>query len=208
LNSCLCVEEALDSARLDPTRKNQDFISYNLSHEVKIVSLAAAVALECKDVSLYEIGPDFGFSSLHYARLVCEIGRDAKLVTVERKRESVEMAEKLRGRVADFAGDIKFIQRDGVVYLSNHLKDGDLIFSSIPPPNVMNGIMDLLERKSFKLIASYSEEINNRVMRFKGRSIKNLVRSNDRSSIFFEDVLYNRTITWDFSKFGLVLRLA
>ena len=188
------------------SRKNQDFIAYNLSHELKIASLAATVALEYEDANVYEVGPAFGFSSLHYARLVSEKGRDSKLVAIERKSESVEKAEKLRDRATDFAKDIEFIQGDGVIYLNNHLKDGDLVFSSIAPPNVINGIMDLMERKSFNLVASYSEEIDNRVTKFRGRSIENLVRSNDRNAIFFEDVDYNRKITWDFSKFGFVLR--
>jgi len=189
------------------SRKNRDFIAYNLSHELKIASLAAAVALEYEDANVYEIGPAFGFSSLHYARLVSEKGRDAKLVAIERKKESVEKAEKLRGRATDFARDIEFIQGDGVIYLNNHLKDGDFVFASIASPNVINGIMDLLERKSFNLVVSYSEEIDKKVTRFRGRSIENLVRSQDRNAIFFEDVLYNQKITWDFSKFGFVLRL-
>ncbi len=76
--------------------EDRAFIAYNLSHELKIASLAAAVALEQEDANVYEIGPAFGFSSLHYARLVREKVRDAKLVAVERKRECVEMAEKMR----------------------------------------------------------------------------------------------------------------
>ena len=52
---------------------------------------------------MYEIGPAFGFSSLHYTRLVNEKGRDEKLVAVERKREYVEKAEKMRDRAVGFA---------------------------------------------------------------------------------------------------------
>jgi protein-L-isoaspartate O-methyltransferase len=201
------IEDQIDTFKvLSP--KDRDFIAYNLSHELKIASLAAAVALKHEDASVYEIGPAFGFSSLHYARLVSEKGRDAKLVAVERKREYVEKAEKMRGRAVGFAGDIEFIHGDGVVYLNNHLKDGDLVFSSIAPPNVMNGILDLLERKSFNLIASYSEEIENKVMRFRGSSIESIVRSYDRNAIFFQDTLYNRKITWDFSKFVLLSRVS
>jgi len=188
--------------------KDWDFIAYNLSHELKIASMAAAVALENEGANVYEIGPAFGFSSLHFARLVSEKGRDAKLVAIERKRECVEMAEKMRDRSVGFEGDIEFIHGDGVVYLNNHLKDGDLVFSSITPPNVMNGILDLLERKSFNLIVSYSEEINNKVMRFRGSSIESIVRSNNQNAIFFQDTLYNRKISWDFSKFALLSRVS
>ena len=199
------IDDQID-AFLGLSPNDRDFIAYNLSHELKIASLAAAVALENEDASVYEIGPAFGFSSLHYARLVSEKGRDAKLVAVERKREHVEKAEKMRGRAVGFAGDIEFIHGDGVVYLNNHLKDGDLVFSSIAPPNVMNGILDLLERKSFKLIVSYSEEIDNKVTRLRRSSIESIVRSNDRNAIFFPDTQYNRKITWDFSKFALLSR--
>lgn len=186
------------------TPKDKRFIAYNLSHELKIASLAAAVALEHRDASVYEIGPAFGFSSLHYARLVSERGGDARLIAVEKKKESVEMAEKMRGG----ASDIEFIQGDGVLYLHRHLRNGDITFSSIAPPNVMNGIIDLMDRRTFHLIASYSEEIDNKVRSYRGRSIESLVRSHDDSAVFFEDVLYNRNITWDFSKYGFVSRKA
>jgi protein-L-isoaspartate O-methyltransferase len=201
------IEDQIDTF-LSLSHKDRVFIAYNLSHELKIASLVAAIALEHEDANVFEIGPAFGFSSLHYSRLVREKGRDAKLVAVERKREYVEQAEKMRGRAVGLAGDIEFIHGDGVVYLNTHLNDGDVVFSSITPPNVLNGMIDLLEMKSFNLIVSYSEEINNKVIRSRGSSIESIVRSHDRNAIFFQDTQYNQKIPWDFSKFVFLSRVA
>jgi hypothetical protein len=187
-------------------QKEKDFIAYNLSHELKIASMAAAVALENENINVFEIGPAFGFSSLHFARLISKKSKTVRLVTIERKKESVDKAEEMRKCVKGVSGDIKFIHGDGVIYLNNHLKDGDIVFSSIAPPNVMNGILDLLNRKSFNLIVSYSEEISNKITSFRGRTIDNIIRSYNRNAIFFEDEVYNQNITWDFSKFAFLSR--
>lgn len=72
--------------------KDKNPIAYNLSHELKIATIASYIALKNQDHNIYEIGPGFGHGSLHYSRLIKEknVTSDKfiyKLISIEKSKE-------------------------------------------------------------------------------------------------------------------------
>lgn len=109
-------------------REQQEFVAYNLSHEWKIATLAAAIAISSQNSNVFEIGPSFGLASIHYSHLVKSKGLSpstpvSKLVAIEEQRAFLKNAKQLQKICGEYAGEIKYVSDDGIRYLRKALRD-------------------------------------------------------------------------------------
>jgi len=189
-------------------RDKQKFVVYNLSHELKIASLAASIALNKKNSNVYEIGPCFGFSSLHFSHLIKEKGIDtksiSKLIAIEIKKEFVNEARNIKKMTGDYVGDIEYIHEDGINYLRNKLKKDDVVFSSIATPFMLDGILDLIILTPINLIVSYSEHANEKLMEIRGKYFIDLIDNNTYDLFPFGDNETNLHLPGITPKIGLL----
>jgi len=188
------------------TQRKQIFIAYSLSHELKIASLAASVAMNNQDSHVYEIGPCFGFSSLHYSHLIKEKNLVSKaickLTAIETNREWFERALMLRSIVGDYVGQIEYLHGDGVGYLRKSLKNEDIVFASIAEPTVVEGIFSLSNLKRINLLISYSEKTNQKIEERRGKKFEDLIDSDAYNVFPFEDGEYNKHVFWIVGNIG------
>lgn len=189
-------------------RRKQLFIAYNLSHELKIASLAASIAMKKQDSNVYEIGACFGFSSLHYSRLLKEKNLNSKqvnrLTVIESNKGFVEQAKTLKKITGDYVGEIEYIHGDGINYVRKTVRNDDVIFSSIATPSVVNGIFGLSNFKSVNIIISYSERTNDKMAEIHGQCFENALNANVYDVFPFEDKEYEIHVLDDIRKMGVV----
>jgi len=183
-----------DFKRLD--KQEQKFVAYELSHEWKIATLAASIAMTNQESSVFEIGPCFGFSSIQYSHLIKEKGVDqskpiSKLIAIERKKEYLENARKMREMCGPYVGEIEYVFGDAMVILRRSLKKGDLVFSSTAEPPVIEGILGLSNTTPFNLVISYSDKANGKVKADFGGFFEDLVNPSKYDVFPFEDKQYN-----------------
>lgn len=144
-------------------KKDQIHIAYELSHELKIASLAASIALSNQNSNVYEIGPYLGFSSLHYSRCVRNKGKSPskpiyKLTAIEINKEAFESARTLLERTnKDFIAEVEYVHADAKTYLAHSCKYNDIVFGSLVQPDVCNTILTLSHSKKINFIISYGE---------------------------------------------------
>jgi len=107
-----------DYKKLDTEK--QSFLAYNLSHEFKIATLAASIAMENIESNVYEIGQCYGFSSMHYSHLIREKGIKDKpistLTAIEKNKKFVEASKRIKKMTGNYTGDIRYIHNDGVIH--------------------------------------------------------------------------------------------
>jgi protein-L-isoaspartate O-methyltransferase len=191
---------------------DQRFVAYNLSHEWKIVTLAASVALANQNRNVFEIGPCLGLSSIHYSHLIKEKGINSsapisRLIAIDHNGQYMEKAReimKIPGIRGAYAGDIEYVTGDGIAYLRKALKKGDLVFSAVAVPRVIEGILDLLKLRSFDFVASYSESIRDGVKGKRGKHIEDLVDPSKHDIFPFEDKEYHAHVPDDLRRMGVL----
>ena len=190
------------------SQKKKLFIAYNLSHELKIASLAASIAMNKQESNVYEIGPCFGFSSLHYSRLIKEKNINSKpinkLTAIERNKEFLERAKVIKEITGDYTGEIEYIHGDGIGYLRNSVKKGDIIFLSIGTPFMVDGVLGLSNLKAINFVVSYSETTNDKIKEMRGEIFEDLVDSNTYDVFPFADNEHNTHVPWITGKIGVV----
>ena len=190
------------------SRRDQLFIAYNLSHELKIASLAASIAMSKQDSNAYEVGPCLGFSSLHFSHLLKEKGMNSKpigkLTTIEHNREFLERAKEIEKMTGDYVGVIEHIHGDGIEFLRRSLKNGDIVFCSIAEPPVVSGILDLLVIKTINVVISYSEMTNKEVAKLRCKRVEDLIDPNSYEIFPFEDRDYNTHAFDENGKIGIL----
>lgn len=192
--------------------KKQLFVVYNLSHELKIASLAACIAMDKQYSYVYEIGPCLGFSSLHFSHLIKEKGVDSKpinkLTAIEINKEFVEHAKDMKKMTGDYTGEIDYIHGDAIKYLLNSLKEGDIIFSSIAEPSVIDGLLELSYLKPVNMIISYSEKSNEKMIEMRGKSFVDLIDPNIYDIYPFLDQEHNTHLPRETKKIGVLVLIA
>jgi predicted O-methyltransferase YrrM len=195
---------------------DQRFVAYNLSHEWKIATLAASVALASESRNVFELGPCFGLSSVHYSHLIKEKGINSsapisRLTAIDHSGQFMENARYLMtisGIRGAYAGDIEFVTGDGVAYLRKRLKKGDLVFASVAVLRVVEGILDLLKLRPFDFVASYSESTQAILKRKRGKAIEDLVDPGTHEIFPFEDKEYHAHVPDDLRRMGVLARMA
>lgn len=193
-------------------RQDQQFVDYNLSHELKIATLAASIATTNQNRNVFEVGPCFGFSSIHYSHLMKEKAVHpptpiSRLIAIEWKNGYLQYARDIQRMAEGYAGEIEYVLGDGIRYLRKSLKEGDLVFSSVAEPRVVKGILGLSTKRSFDFVVSYSEKTSDKVRKDQGRCIEDLVDPCGYGVFPFEDREYNTHLTDDLRRRG-VLALA
>lgn len=192
-------------------RRERRFLAYEMSHELKIATLAACIALNKQDGNAYEIGPCFGFSSLHYSRIIKEKNLQLKsinkLTSIEKYKEYYEHANDIKKMTGDFVGDIEYIYGDGISYLRPLLKKGDILFSITTEPDVASGIIKLSDLKPINFIVSYSERANERIKELHNKKFEDLIDSTCYDIFPFEDKEYNSHVPWLTKKKGVLARV-
>jgi hypothetical protein len=198
-----------DFSRLSPSK--QLFIAYNLSHELKVASLVASIAMSRQNSNVYEIGPCFGFSSRHFSHLMREKDMSSKpigkVTTIESNEEFFRTSEiivKIAGK-HDYVGEIKQIYGEGIGYLRTSLRNNDIVFSSIAEPLVVNGIFELSVERTINIVVSFSEKTDEEIERRLGKKFEDLLDSRSYEVFPFEDKDYNTHVHDDVEKIGVLV---
>ena len=188
-------------------RKDKIFLAYNLSHEFKIATLAASIALSNQEKRVFEVGPCCGFSSLHYSHLIKEkvVSKQiSKLISIESNKEWADRANDIKNVVGSYIGEINFLFGDGINYLLKSSADSDIIFSSIAEPRVLEGLFAVSQSRTVNLVVSYSQKTNEYIKTKNNLDFENLLDSQKYDIFPFEDGDYNKHVNWDIRKIGVL----
>ena len=172
-------------------------IAYDLSHQLKIAALGTSIALRNENANVYEIGPCLGLSSLHYSRWIKEKGIDPskaiyKLTAVEINEDYVKAAKSLLEIVnKEFISKVEYICEDATVYLPRHMKEGDIVFSSMAQPEVCSCILELSHSIKINFVLSYGEILNLKSIEKTGKTFEDQIDPNLYDVYPFEDKEYN-----------------
>jgi hypothetical protein len=190
------------------TKRKKIFVAYNLSHELKIASLAACIAMNNQDSNIYEIGPCFGFSSIHYSHLIKEKNLASKAVSklraIEINKEWFERALAIRSIVGDYVGEIEYLYGDGINYLRKALRKYDIVFASIAEQSVVEGIFSFSLSKPINILVSYSERTDQEIEERWHKRFEDLIDSSSYNVFPFEDREYNKHMFWETGKIGVL----
>jgi len=191
------------------SREDQEFVAQNLSHELKIASFAACLALKNQSSSVYEIGPGYGFSSFQYSHLMKEKNIDSsrpigKLIALEQSRDCFDGAQSLKKMIGQWIGDIEIVLGDAIGYLRNSLRNGDIVFCSLAEPAVALGILDLSRVKPLNLIVSYSARTEDKIALVRGKKFEDLLDPQVYDVYPFKDKKYNSEVRGDLKRIGLL----
>jgi len=176
-----CTVQELIKKFMALKKSEQKFVAYNLSHELKIATLASFIALDNQDSNVYEIGPCLGFSSHLYSNIIKNQRISPskpiyKLTAIESNKRFFQAAEKLLQMMdKDYIAKIEYVHGDGIEYLSNLVNNNDIVFASLAEPDVCEGIIDFSNSKKINFVLSYSERTNDEIKRRKGKSIDNMI---------------------------------
>lgn len=193
-------------------RGQQEFVAYNLSHEWKIATLAAAIPIANQNSNVFEIGSSFGLSSIHYSHLVKS--RDltpgtpvSRLIAVEKQRAFLKNAKQLQKICREYAGEIKYVSDDGIAYLRKALQNGDLVFSSLATSSVIEGILELSRKRSFSFVVSYSQSNRDIVRRHCGKHFEDIIDSSKYDIFPFDDKEYHTHVIDDVRRMGVLAQM-
>jgi len=188
-------------------RQDKVFLAYNLSHEFKVATLAASIALSNQESRVFEVGPCCGFSSLHYSHLIKEkiISKPiSKLISIESNKEWADRANDIKNVVGSYVGEINFLFGNGINYLLNSSVDRDIIFSSIAEPLVLEGLFAVSQLRTVNLVVSYSQKTNEYIKTKDNLDFEDLLDSKKYNIFPFEDEDYNKHVNWDTRKIGVM----
>jgi hypothetical protein len=201
------AESLRDFSEMD--REMQEFVAYNLSHEWKIATLAAAIATVNQNCKVFEIGPCFGISSVHYSHLIKDKDVSpttpiSSLIAIDFNRGFLRNAKQLQKICGEYVGDIRFVSGEGLAYLRKSLRSGDLVFSSVADSRVVEGILDLSSTRAFNFAVSYSKSNRDLVRKHRGKHIEDIINPSVYEVFPFLDKEYNSHVTGDLPRMGVL----
>jgi len=189
----------------------KSFLAYNLSHELRIATLAALLAFNKPKAKVFEIGPAFGLSSIHFSHYFMEIfprhpSQTPHFTAIELHAGVLEKAKEIKIMTGDYAGPIKYTCGDSNRILRKELSDFDTVFASIAEPNVIIGLIKIMKKRKFDMVLSFSAEAEKNVVRNNQTILELMDKKLNYYKTRFEDVEYNRTIKNDIKKYGVLIK--
>lgn len=193
------------------SKLEKNYVIYSISHEIKIASIAAGIALNHQMSHIYEIGPGTGLASHFYSRVIKEakVENSAnifKLTSIEKDKGFYKTAQQLLEFTNnDFLTEIEYILGNGIEYLNQHCKNNDIVFISLAAPEVCKGILDITANTSINLVMSYSGTTKRMVQKERSRRIQDFIKLNGYEVFPFSDQEYNKKIANKYEKrYGIV----
>ena len=154
----------------------QNCTALAFSHEIQIASLAASIALSNHNSSVFEIGCDYGFGSIHYSRIIKERGISSEkpiynLTSIDSDEERIKHAKRLKSLIEEKGkgfplAKVSFINADSKSFLNNKCKDNDIVFASISVPYVCKDIFELSRLRKISFLVSYSRDNLKRIKKY------------------------------------------